>query len=208
MTTHALIVVYKVIKANDPTGMHKYAFYFAYLCIPVLVYCASNMMNDAKRPRAAVSKTERQRLIRALLKENQVQSQEQLVQLLAEQAVKVTQTTLSRDLSELQVWKKQDHYVLGDEHDEMHTASPVRAQKTQLEQVLKDLLISAEVAGNLVVLKTNPGRAQPIGWELDNAQLPLVVGNISGDDTIFIATRSEKEANTLSKQFKKIAELD
>lgn len=165
-------------------------------------------MNDAKRPRAAVSKTERQRLITALLRENKVQSQEQLVQLLAEKAVKVTQTTLSRDLSELQVWKKQDHYVLGDEHDKTHAASPLGAQKTPLEQVLRDLLISAEVAGNLVVLKTNPGRAQPIGWELDNAALPLVVGNISGDDTIFVATRSEKEANTLSKTLKNIAQLD
>lgn len=165
-------------------------------------------MSGRKRPNGTVSKSERQRLIKKFLQTHQIHSQEQLASLLAEQSVKVTQTTLSRDLAELEVWKKQDRYILGNSDDQDYPAPPVRANTSELARVLKDLLVSAEVAGTLVVLKTNPGRAQPIGWELDNVDLPLVVGNISGDDTIFIATRSEAEANSLREQLIAFAELD
>ncbi|WP_144393001.1 arginine repressor [Pleionea sediminis] len=136
----------------------------------------------------------RQSAIKELIGEQMIPNQETLVALLAQQGIRATQTTLSRDLNELGIWKGPEGYVLGNE------AAPVRATKNELRKVLQSLLVTAEVAGSLVVLKTQPGRAQAIGYELDNIKLPLVVGNISGDDTIFIATRSESDAMQLKNE--------
>ncbi len=140
----------------------------------------------------------RQAAIKELIGSHVVPNQEKLVALLAERGLRATQTTLSRDLNELGIWKGPDGYVLGNE------AAPVRATKSELRKVLQTLLVSAEVASNLVVLKTQPGRAQAIGYELDNIKLPLVVGNISGDDTIFIATRSDEDAMQLKHEIEQL----
>ncbi len=140
----------------------------------------------------------RQAAIKELIAAHVVPNQEKLVALLAERGLRATQTTLSRDLNELGIWKGPDGYVLGNE------AAPVRATKSELRKVLQTLLVSAEVAANLVVLKTQPGRAQAIGYELDNIKLPLVVGNISGDDTIFIATRSNEDAMQLKHEIEQL----
>lgn len=140
----------------------------------------------------------RQAAIKELIASHVVPNQEKLVALLAERGLRATQTTLSRDLNELGIWKGPDGYVLGNE------AAPVRATKSELRKVLQTLLVSAEVAANLVVLKTQPGRAQAIGYELDNIKLPLVVGNISGDDTIFIATRSNEDAMQLKHEIEQL----
>ncbi|WMS86476.1 arginine repressor [Pleionea litopenaei] len=139
-------------------------------------------------------KQTRQAAIKELIGAQMIPNQETLVELLLAKGIKATQTTLSRDLNELGIWKGPEGYVLGNE------ATPVRATKNELKKVLQSLLVSAEVASSLVVLKTQPGRAQAIGYELDNIKLPLVVGNISGDDTVFIATRSEEDAMQLKHE--------
>ncbi len=140
----------------------------------------------------------RQSAIKELIANQIVPNQETLVELLAQQGLKATQTTLSRDLNELGIWKGPEGYVLGNE------AAPVRATKSELRKVLQSLMVTAEIAGSMVVLKTQPGRAQAIGYELDNIKLPLVVGNISGDDTIFIATRSEEDAMKLKLELEQL----
>jgi transcriptional regulator of arginine metabolism len=140
----------------------------------------------------------RQAAIKELIASHTVPNQEALVALLAERGLRATQTTLSRDLNELGIWKGPDGYVLASE------TAPVRATKNELRKVLQSLMVSAEVAANLVVLKTQPGRAQAIGYELDNIKLPLVVGNISGDDTVFIATRSNEDAMQLKHELEQL----
>ncbi|NVJ58950.1 MAG: arginine repressor [Gammaproteobacteria bacterium] len=140
----------------------------------------------------------RQTAIKELIANHIIPNQEKLVELLLERNIKATQTTLSRDLNELGIWKGPEGYVLGNE------AAPVRATKNELKKVLQTLLVSAEVASNMLVLKTQPGRAQAIGYELDNIKLPLVVGNISGDDTVFIATRSEEDAMQLKREIENL----
>ncbi|NVJ49941.1 MAG: arginine repressor [Gammaproteobacteria bacterium] len=143
-------------------------------------------------------KQTRQTAIKELIATKAIPNQEALADLLLERGIKATQTTLSRDLNELGIWKGPEGYVLGNE------AAPVRATKTELKKVLQSLLVSAEVADSLVVLKTQPGRAQAIGYELDNIKLPLVVGNISGDDTVFIATRSREDAMQLKLELEQM----
>ncbi|MEE4245892.1 MAG: hypothetical protein V2I33_10790 [Kangiellaceae bacterium] len=139
-------------------------------------------------------KQTRQAAIKEIISSHVVPNQDTLIALLAKRGLKATQTTLSRDLSELGIWKGPEGYELG------KLEIPVRATKKELRTVLQSQALSFELAGTLVVVKTKPGRAQAIGYELDNFKLPLVVGNISGDDTVFVATRSNEDALKLQQE--------
>ena len=67
----------------------------------------------------------------------------------------------------------------------------------RLAAVFRDWVRSVEPALNLVVIKTPPGSAHLVGVVLDQSELPEIAGTICGDDTIFIACRSEAEADAL-----------
>lgn len=143
-------------------------------------------------------KTLRQQRISVLIQSTKVENQEQLAQFLAEEGIQVTQTTLSRDLAELHVLKGLGYYVIN-----QHSALAYDSEK-ELKRLLRQKVTAMMQAMNLVVLHTYPGNASPIGLELDNSHLPEIVGNISGDDTIFIATSSEKSAAELLNKFKQM----
>ena len=156
-------------------------------------------MSDQHPDAVPVGKQGRQQLISELISSQPVQSQEQLVDLLSQRGVETTQTTLSRDLTELKVFKGPNGYALPD------AVAMAQPTTTELKRVLENLLVSIAQAGTLVVLRTRPGRAQPIGYELDRGQLPLVVGTLAGDDTLFIATRSNNDAAALIQQLETLA---
>lgn len=126
-------------------------------------------MNDTREARLAK--------IRELIIESRIPNQEVLVHKLDEAGFNVTQSSVSRDLSELRVTKEGGKYVL---------------PEAQLFQEL-GILSGATAGPNLLVLKTNVGAAPFIGVKLDALNLAQIVGTISGDDTIFIATTSEQD---------------
>lgn len=127
-----------------------------------------------------------------------IHSQEQLQQLLEKEDIVATQTTLSRDLSELGVWKGPNGYTAGDE------VSAPRPSLNDLRRTLNAVLLAMMPAGNLLVLKTGPGRAQSLAYELDRAQLSRAIGTLAGDDTIFIATASDEAALALKAEFNEL----
>ena len=140
----------------------------------------------------------RQQRISALIQSSKIENQEQLVRLLTKEGIQVTQTTLSRDLAELHVLKGLGYYVINQQ------ANLGYDNEKELEWLFQEKVIALTQALNLVVLHTYPGNAQPVGLALDNSHFPEMVGNISGDDTIFVATVSEKGATMLLKKFKQI----
>jgi transcriptional regulator of arginine metabolism len=146
-----------------------------------------------------VGKQGRQQLICELISSQPVHSQEELVELLSLRGVETTQTTLSRDLGELKVFKGPNGYALPD------AVSVATSTTNELKRVLENLTVSIAQASSLVVLKTRPGRAQPIAYELDRSNLPLVVGTVCGDDTLFIATRSEADAAELINHLERLS---
>ncbi len=146
-----------------------------------------------------VGKQGRQQLICELIAQTPVHSQEQLVELLAERGVETTQTTLSRDLAELGVVKGPQGYALTQQD-----MAP-SANLSELRRAVESLLVSIDLAANLVVMKTRPGRAQLIGYELDRSNLEHVVGTLAGDDTLFVATRSNADAEALKQQLENLA---
>jgi transcriptional regulator of arginine metabolism len=125
-----------------------------------------------------------------LLAGRPVHSQTELVRLLADEGVQVTQATLSRDLEELRARKVRDGdgalvYALDDVD-----AAPAESVRVRLGRLCEDLLVSAEANGDLVVLRTPPGAAQLFASALDRAGLPEVMGTIAGDDTVLVVCRA------------------
>jgi transcriptional regulator of arginine metabolism len=141
----------------------------------------------------------RRSLIADLLSRQTVASQEKLAELLADRGVRTTQTTLSRDLREMAVVKGPEGYLL----PESRTAPGPR----QLERTLQTYVTSVAAGGTIVVLKTGPGHSQIVGLEIDRAPPDGVLGTIAGDDTIFIATKSEATAKRVATLIRKEAGL-
>jgi transcriptional regulator of arginine metabolism len=128
---------------------------------------------------------QRQRLIGILLDRREVTSQQQLVALLEEQGVLVTQATVSRDLDRLAAVRvrRNGHmvYALPDP-DEPHDPD-------QLVRAALDTVNGIEASGNLCVLRTKPAQAMPVARAFDQADLAEVCGTIGGDDTILLIAR-------------------
>jgi transcriptional regulator of arginine metabolism len=140
---------------------------------------------------APLTKAARQARIGELLESRPVASQTELGRLLGAAGVAVTQATLSRDLDELGAVKVRTSvgltYALPPEGGPR--AGTPEAVDARLSRLLEELLVSAEAAGGLVVLRTPPGGAHLLGSALDRAGLPEVAGTVAGDDTVLLITR-------------------
>jgi len=122
-----------------------------------------------------------------IIRNQVVGRQTELVALLRQHGHAATQSSVSRDLRELHVAKVADRYVLPEE----------RVPRSDFS-TLKQFVSARLTAGtNLTVLKTTVGSAQSVAVAIDTARWPEVVGTISGDDTIFIATAGALEQRTL-----------
>ena len=123
-----------------------------------------------------------------IIREQSVGRQTELVAMLRKHGHVATQSSVSRDLRELGVAKVGDRYVLPD---------ALTASQNDFS-TLKQFVSARLTAGtNLTVLKTTVGSAQSVAVAIDTARWPEVVGTISGDDTIFIATAGPLEQRQL-----------
>ena len=120
---------------------------------------------------------ERREAIRRLLATRTLRTQAELAEALRALGHLVTQSSVSRDLKELRVIKDPDGYRLPE-------ADPGPADISAAEFIRG----AAPAGPNLVVVHTAIGAAQRVALEVDRHQWPEVVGTLSGDDTIFVAT--------------------
>ena len=125
-------------------------------------------------------KQKRHRLVRQILREEIVGSQEQLASLLAARGVTCTQATLSRDLRDMGVVRDRTpdgfRYV-------MDTRTRYLAA---LREVVGMEILDVQHNGALIVLRTLAGRAQGVAAYLDEQKDPRVLGTVAGDDTVFV----------------------
>ena len=139
-------------------------------------------------------KERRQRAVADLIRANALASQDEVAARLAGLGFEVTQATVSRDLEQLGALK-----VRRDGRISYTLPEAVRSSASpRLASVFREWVRSVEPAANLVVIRTPPGSAHLIGVALDNSDLAEIVGTICGDDTIFVACRSEAEAGALA----------
>jgi transcriptional regulator of arginine metabolism len=126
-----------------------------------------------------------------LVRDKAVRSQTDLAELLGLDGVQVTQATLSRDLEELRAVKVGGVYVIPE--DGLPALRAAEQAPARLIRLLRELLNSVDVSGNLVVLRTPPGAAHFLASALDRSGLEDVVGTIAGDDTILVVARDHGE---------------
>jgi len=129
-----------------------------------------------------------------LLRNGEVETQDDLRRKLAHRGIHVTQATVSRDIEELGLVKTRTGYRLPDAVDPRVSLQPT------LAIVLKEFLTEARSAANLVIVKTRPGNAHSVAAALDANPWEEVVGTIAGDDTIFIATPTSHQAELIRKK--------
>jgi transcriptional regulator of arginine metabolism len=139
---------------------------------------------------------ERRDAIMRILRGGLVRKQQDLVRLLKKEGHDVTQSSVSRDLRDLGVLKASGGYVLPPE--ETTRANGDFSTLTQFVRAIKP-------AGPcLTVVRTTIGAAQSVAVAIDKAEWPEVVGTISGDDTIFIATSGARAQAELSERLRSI----
>ena len=135
-------------------------------------------------------KTNRLEALRLIISSQQLGSQDELLNALQKEGFKLTQATLSRDLKQLKVAKAASMsgnyvYVLPNEtmYKRVSTPNSIR------EMMRVPGFISINFSGNIGIIKTRPGYASSIAWNIDNSDVPEILGTIAGDDTIFIVIK-------------------
>jgi transcriptional regulator of arginine metabolism len=138
-------------------------------------------------PTTTAIRDERRDKILEILASQAVARQSDFVALLHERGIVATQSSISRDLHELGVAKLGDGYAQLNATDAENTAA-----------IPFEFIRSCAPAGeSLTVVKTATGAASRVALFLDRGNWPEIVGTVSGDDTIFIATRNAREQKLL-----------
>jgi len=130
------------------------------------------------------------RTIVNILNAQVITSQEQLTQALQLQGIDVTQATLSRDLRDLQAEKK----VLSDGRVKYVVPSNPVMEKRVLgldSEVARLSIKSVDFCGQFAVVKTRPGYANAVAYDIDDRGSQYILGTIAGDDTILIIPRED-----------------
>ena len=135
-------------------------------------------------------KNSRLEALRLIISSQQLGSQDELLAALQKEGFRLTQATLSRDLKQLKVAKAASMsgnyvYVLPNETMYKRVSTP-----NSIREMLKvPGFVSINFSGNMGVIKTRPGYASSIAWNIDNSDIPEIIGTIAGDDTIFIVIK-------------------
>jgi transcriptional regulator of arginine metabolism len=140
-------------------------------------------------PLATETMQKRQRAIVSILRSRRVGRQAELVRLLKDKGIRATQSSVSRDLQQLGITKLEDGYRQLEEPG---------AGNEQVAALVAEFVREIRTAGaNLTVVRTAVGAAQQVALYLDRSGWPEIVGTVSGDDTIFVATRGGGEQRRL-----------
>ena len=139
-------------------------------------------------------------VVKELIKNNRIDNQDTLLEMLKTEGYSVTQATLSRDLKMLKVGKISDgwsgYYYSLPENDLIS-----ESEKSYIQDVRRGIL-SIEFSGNFGVIKTRPGHANSVGIALDVLAIPEILGTLAGDDTIFCAVHTQEEAERVMEKIR------
>ena len=148
-----------------------------------------------------MGKVLRHQKIVELVKAGGVPNQEQLRALLARHGFEVNQSTLSRDIHELELVKGARGYQLPTSGG----AAPASPTARKLASALSTFLLQVLPAQNLVLLKTAPGHAQALAVALDREPMSEILGSLAGDDTILLVTADLAAAKAVADRLLEMA---
>jgi transcriptional regulator of arginine metabolism len=142
----------------------------------------------------AEQRNERRLAIVKLLRENEIERQSELVQLLRAQGYSATQSSVSRDLKDMGAVKLKKGYGLPEDESGSNGDSLL-----EIAEFVREIRAAG---ANLLVVTTAVGAAQRVAVTLDRINWPEIVGTLSGDDTIFIATGTAAQQRRLRSRLK------
>lgn len=148
-------------------------------------------------------KSGRHAKILELVKKYDIETQEELSELLLKEGFPVTQATVSRDIRELRLTKvsrgggRQKYAVLNQGSTDM---------TEKYTRVFREGFTSMDMAQNILVIKTVSGMAMAVAAALDHMECHEIVGSIAGDDTIMCAVRSVEDTVSLMERLRKLVE--
>ncbi|MDF2838774.1 MAG: arginine repressor [Evtepia sp.] len=149
-------------------------------------------------------KARRQSEILSIIQENDIETQDQLLEELQARGLKSTQATISRDIKELHLIKELTgqgtyRYAVSERKTSLNMAS-------RLHNIFKESVTSFEAAQNIVVIKTMPGLASAACSALDGMSIPGMVGSLAGDDTGLLIMRATEDAKDLCQEIQRMLE--
>lgn len=145
-----------------------------------------------------MNKGQRHIKIRDIITNNDIETQDELVDSLKEAGYNVTQATVSRDIKELHLVK----VPLMDGRYKYSLPADQRFNPLQkLKRSLMDAFVKIDSAGHLLVMKTLPGNAMAIGALIDHLDWEEILGTICGDDTCLIICRTPDDTEKITNQF-------
>jgi len=151
-----------------------------------------------------MKKTERLKLIRDLIKTKKIKSHEELIEELSSIGCDVTQSTISRDIKQLNLVKvrnslQEEFYALSSKYqvDPQFNIGKIKFK-------FKENVLSVDLSNNIIVVKTNSGEAQGVAAVIDGSNFEEIMGTVAGDDTIICVANSEDNAKKILKFFQQL----
>lgn len=148
-------------------------------------------------------KLDRQSVIMDIIRQQNIETQNQLLEALAERGIKSTQATLSRDIRDLKLIKEANPNG-GSRYAAAPSKNADEGVETKLRTILKESMLSYDIGQNLIVIKTLPGLAMAAGSALDSMKIEGLIGTIAGDDTALLIMRDNALAQELYSEIKNI----
>ena len=145
-------------------------------------------------------KNSRQNMILEIISQENIETQEQLLNRLQERGITSTQATISRDIKQMHLIKEPVgqgvyKYAVSGNRTKLNFAEKLRT-------IFRESITSIDYAQNIVVIKTMPGLASAACSALDNMELSYMVGSLAGDDTAFLLMRDEASAIAFCEELK------
>ncbi|MCC8186096.1 MAG: arginine repressor [Bacteroides sp.] len=137
--------------------------------------------------------------IKMIISSQEIGSQEELLQALSAEGFELTQATLSRDLKQLKVAKAASthgKYVYVLPNDIMYKRS---TGMSATEMVMNTGFVSLEFSRNIAVIRTRPGYASSMAYDIDKTEFKEILGTVAGDDTIILVLREEVQPDQVRK---------
>ncbi|MGN0940226.1 MAG: arginine repressor [Selenomonadaceae bacterium] len=145
-----------------------------------------------------MKKIARQAIIKEIIENNIIETQEDLATELKSRHIAVTQATVSRDIKEMMLVKVpvgDGSYRYAFPNEKSLTFSQER-----MARMFQDAVIAINFSENLIVLKTLPGTANAVASTIDGVKWPEIIGTVAGDDNILIVVKPKEKTAEITKK--------
>lgn len=147
-------------------------------------------------------KNDRQSKILEIISEENIETQEQLLERLQAHGITSTQATISRDIKQMHLIKEPMgqgvyKYAVSGNRTKLNFAEKLRT-------IFRESITSIESAQNIVVVKTMPGLASAACAALDDMDISFMLGSLAGDDTAFLVMKDTQSAENFCEEIQEM----